>query len=120
VRDLAERVQLVVGGRVGVLHRDPGAELDVLADGGAERLVVGQSRLVQRRQVELDEALALRASVIRSPRWTSMRCANPSSRVKRSGPPNVSAVNIVRCSTCCGCPSPSVVRLTIRALVMCG
>jgi hypothetical protein len=52
-------VQLGVGLGVRVLRRDAGAELNVLANGGAERLVVGHPRGVERRYVQLDEALAL-------------------------------------------------------------
>jgi hypothetical protein len=52
-------VQLLLrlGGRV--LLRHPGAELDVLADRLAERLVVGQPGLVHRREVERHEPLPL-------------------------------------------------------------
>jgi hypothetical protein len=58
-RDLPERVQLVVVVSVRVLHRDLRAELDVGADGLAERLVIGHVGLVERRHVQLDEPAAL-------------------------------------------------------------
>jgi hypothetical protein len=57
--DLPEGMQLVLGGGVGVLHGDLRAELNVRAYGVAERLVVGHADRVQRRQVKLDEPLAL-------------------------------------------------------------
>jgi hypothetical protein len=52
-------MQLGVGLGARVLHRDACAELNVLAYGGAERLVVGHLRRIERRHVQLDEALAL-------------------------------------------------------------
>jgi hypothetical protein len=97
--DLAQGVQLVVVFGVGVLHRHPGAELDVLSDGLAKRRVTRHVCRVERLHVEIDEPLALLLGVILSPRCTDMRCANPSSREKRSGPPKDSAVNAVRWST---------------------
>jgi Arc/MetJ family transcription regulator len=44
---------------VGVLHRDARAELDVFANGGAERLILWHARRVECRHVKLDEALPL-------------------------------------------------------------
>jgi hypothetical protein len=52
-------MQLVVGRGVGVLRRDLRAELEVLAHGGAERLVVGHAGGIEGGEVELDEARAL-------------------------------------------------------------
>src|SRR5919106_1012483 len=57
--DLAEGIQLVVVIGVRVLHRHPGAELEVLAHGLAERLVVWQAGFVERLQIELNEPLPL-------------------------------------------------------------
>jgi len=58
-RYLAELVQLVVAVGVRVLHRHPGAELDVLAHGLAKLRLGGHLSCVPRRHVELDEPLAL-------------------------------------------------------------
>jgi hypothetical protein len=46
---------------VGILHRHPGAELDVLAHRVAKRPVSGHVGRVERRHVKLDEALGSRA-----------------------------------------------------------
>jgi hypothetical protein len=51
-------MELVVGLRVGVLHRAACAELNVFTYGGAERLVVRRPGRGERRQVQLDEAPA--------------------------------------------------------------
>ena len=53
-------MQLVVAGGVRVLHRDLGAELDVLAHRLAERRSGGMPAVVERGHVQLDEAPALR------------------------------------------------------------
>src|SRR5215211_1516573 len=58
-RYLAELVQLVVAVGVRVLHRHPGAELDVLAHGLAKLRLGGHLGCVPARQVELDAPLAL-------------------------------------------------------------
>jgi hypothetical protein len=52
-------MELRVGAGVGVLHGDPGAELDMLANCSSERLVIRHARGVQCRQVQLDESHAL-------------------------------------------------------------
>ena len=52
-------MEVVVGLGPGVLLGDPGAELDVGADGFPEGLVVGEPGLVERLEVEGDEAVAL-------------------------------------------------------------
>ena len=51
-----------VGFGPGVLLGDLGAELDVIADGLAEGLVVGHRGLVEGLQVSRDEAVALTAN----------------------------------------------------------
>lgn len=51
----AERVQLVVGPGVEVLHRHLGAELDMLDDGRTKGRVSRQARLVQGRHIQLHE-----------------------------------------------------------------
>ena len=58
-RDLPDRVKLVVGNGVRVLHGDLRPELDVLAYRVAERPVFWHAHGVQRGHVELDEPLAL-------------------------------------------------------------
>ena len=58
-RDLAQRMQLIVALGTRVLHRDLGAELDVLTDGIAKRRIRRHLGPVERRHVELDEPSAL-------------------------------------------------------------
>jgi RNA polymerase sigma factor (sigma-70 family) len=59
VRDFADRVQVGVGFGARVLLGDMSPELDVLPDRLAERGVVRQPGLVERRQVQRDEPRAL-------------------------------------------------------------
>jgi hypothetical protein len=58
-RNLAQWMKLVVGLRMGVLHRDLRAEFDVGSDGRTELFVGGKVRRVERSHVELDEPLPL-------------------------------------------------------------
>src|SRR5271170_1287178 len=59
VRNLPQGVKLGVVGRMGVLHRDTRAELNVFAHGRAERLIVRHAGGVDGRHIQLDEALTL-------------------------------------------------------------
>jgi hypothetical protein len=82
-------VQLLLGLGVGVLQRDPRAELDVRADSFTECGIRRHARLVERGQIELNEALpSLRwASVMCRPRcprlWEERRRSKSSHRKRR-------------------------------------
>ena len=52
-------MELALGGGVGVLHRNLGAELEVGAHRVTERLVIGHANGIEGRQIQLDEPLAL-------------------------------------------------------------
>src|SRR5262245_3300181 len=65
--NLAEGVEVVVGSGMRVLEGDAAAEVDVLVDRFAEGLVGGHARRVERRHVELDEALPLLLADLQAP-----------------------------------------------------
>ncbi len=54
-----ERIEVFVALGMGVLHRHPRAELDMLPDRLSEGLVGGHANRIERGQVQLDEALPL-------------------------------------------------------------
>jgi hypothetical protein len=70
-------VQVFVAFGVRVLHRDSRAKLDMGADCLAERLVVGHADLIKRRQVELDEPLALWLGDLEMPVYRDQRSEAP-------------------------------------------
>jgi hypothetical protein len=52
-------MKLVLGLRMGVLHRDLRAEINVRLDRLTERFIVGKARRLERRHVKLDKPLPL-------------------------------------------------------------
>ena len=80
-------MKLVLCLRMRVLHRDLRTEFNVRSDPLSELLIVRSVCRVQGRHIELYKSLSLLLGDPEVCRWTLMRWANPSSRVKRSGPP---------------------------------
>jgi hypothetical protein len=65
-RNFTKWMELILGFRVGVLHRDPRAELNVLQNGRAELVVIRKVRRFKGSHVELDESLPLFLSYVKA------------------------------------------------------